>query len=219
VAFPASDSWRGKFGISLCNMMCYLMAKQVPGYRNQQMTPCEVRGSILPRSRHKLVRRAQQLNCSHILFIDTDQTFPKDTAHRLLAWDKEVVGCNVATKQLPASPTARGKSEKLGGEMIYTDPDSPLLEKAWRLGTGVMLMKLNVFEKLGPACWEIRYIPELDDYQGEDWRMCELLEEHKIPIWIDQRLSDQIGHVGEFEFKHEHVGEKTLVEDKQIGEK
>lgn len=221
IGIPSTGSWTSGFGISLGNMVAYFMANKVPGFREQRVQEEVVKGSILPRSRGNLVKRALKEQFTHLLFIDTDQTFPRDTAHRLLQHRKDVVGCNIATKEVPASPTARKKGANQGGELVYTDKDSPELEEVWRLGTGIMLVDVRVFQKLGPGCFEIRWVPELQDYRGEDWSMCEAMERAGFRIWVDHRLSDEVGHLGEYKYTHDVVGERKLVEvsDKVIGER
>jgi hypothetical protein len=218
VGFPAGELWHGGFGMCLVNLCTHLMSAPVPGYRFQRMVPVQLKGSILSRSRAKLVQEARKQGCNKLLYIDTDQTFPRDTAHRLLQHDKNVIGCNIATKQIPATTTARRKSPHFWGEPVFTDPDSPSLEKVWRLGCGVMLLDLRVFEKIGLGCFEVKWIDEIQDYQGEDWSMCEALERCGIDIWVDHKLSNEIGHLGEYKYTHDVVGEKVLTEAKVIGE-
>lgn len=219
IGIPSNGAWTSGFGMSLQNLMAHLMSTKVPGYREQRMVPMQVKGSILSRSRMNLVKAALEQRCSHILFVDTDQTFPRETAHRLLAHDKDVVACNISTKQIPSSTTARKRGSTPAGEPVYTDPGSPALEKVWRVGTGVMLVRMRVFEKIGLGCFGITFRPEIQDYQGEDWSMCEAMEAAGFDIWVDHRLSDKIGHLGEFEYTHEVVGERVMVEDKVIGER
>jgi len=221
IGIPSGDFWVRHFGMSLCNMMGYLMSTPVPGFREQRMQPMVLSGSILSRARSKLVQHALKEKFTHILFVDTDQDFPRDTAHRLLQLGKDVVGCNIAIKQVPSKPTARSKSPNPGGDEVFTDPDSPPLEVVWRLGTGIMLIDVRVFEKIGARVFAIDWKEELQDYQGEDWSMCEALEAAGYKIWVDHRLSDEVGHWGLFRYTHEVVGEKVLVEDegpKVIGE-
>lgn len=221
IGAPSTGMWTSGFGMCLQNMMGHLMSTPVPGFREQRMQPEVVKGSILPRSRGNLVKRALKEQFTHLLFIDTDQTFPRETAHRLLQHRKDVVGCNIATKEIPASPTARRKSSSPDGEPVYTDSDSPPLEKVWRLGTGIMLIDVRVFKKIGPGCFEIRWIEEIQDYRGEDWNMCLEMERAGFDIWVDHKLSDEVGHLGEFKYTHDVVGERKLVEvsDKVIGER
>ena len=220
VGFPAMENWKSAFGMCVLELITNLMAVKVPGYRSQTVIPMQVKGSILPRSRMKLVKAAIDQDCTHILFIDTDQTFPKDTLHRLLQHGKDVVGCNIATKQIPASPTARARGSAIDGFPVFTDPDSPALEKVWRLGTGIMLIDVRVFKKIGLGVFEVRWVEEIQDYRGEDWHMCEAMERAGFDIWVDHKLSDEIGHVGDYEYTHDVVGSKELVPvlDKIIGE-
>lgn len=220
IGSPSTGVWTSGYGMCLTNLMGYLMSTPVPGFREQKMQPLVQKGSILPRSRGKIVQKALKEGCTHLLWIDTDQTYPKETAHILLQHQKFVVGCNIATKEIPANPTARQKSDQFWGKPVYTDPDSPPLERVWRLGTGIMLVDMRVFQKIGPGCFEIRWKPEIEDYQGEDWSMCEAIEAAGYEIWVDHRLSDRIGHLGEYEYKHDVIGSREIVEveDRIIGE-
>lgn len=221
IGTPNMGDWTAEYGMSLCNMMTYLMATPVPGYSQQRMQPMQVKGSIIPRGRLQIQKAAFAENCSHILFIDADQDFPRDTAHRLLSHNKDVIGCNIATKQIPASPTARKKGGNLGGEPVYTDPDSPPLERVWRLGCGIMLIKVSVLRPLGLNLWGIEWEPELEDYRGEDWNLCKILESAGVEIWVDHKLSDEVGHWGKYRFDHNVVGQKVSeeVSRKRIGER
>src|SRR3990172_6819812 len=92
--------------MSLAFLVAYL-SQQVPRYARQQFPVHNAKGTILPQLRHNIIKAALAAKATHVLFIDSDQTFPQDIAHRLLACKKQVVGCNIATKKLPSGPTAR----------------------------------------------------------------------------------------------------------------
>src|SRR3990167_3565798 len=62
-------------------------------------------GYTTAEGRSYCVIQAQKENCSHILFIDDDMTFPEDTIERLLAHRKEFVGVYSYSRALPLSPT------------------------------------------------------------------------------------------------------------------
>ena len=79
------------------------------------------------------------------------------------------------------------------------------MQKVWRVGTGVMLIKLSVFDKLEQPWFPVEWNPALNDYTGEDWAFCAALERAGIPIHIDAGLSREIGHVGDFRYEHIHV--------------
>lgn len=71
-----------------------------------------------------------------------------------------------------------------------------------------MLIDLSIFKDITPwpqPLFSQRWIEEIQDYSGEDWGFCEWLEEHGIPIFIDHELSNQVGHIGEFEYNHSLV--------------
>lgn len=168
------------------------------------------KGSILAYMRQKMVEDAIQGEATHLLFIDSDQMFPRDAAHRLLSRGKQVIGCNVATKMLPSSPTARAK-DPTGKQRylpVYTTESSPAVEKVWRLGTGILLLDLNVFKRpelKGGHWFDQRWNEELKAYDGEDWGLGDALEAAGVSIWVDHELSREIGHVGNLTYTHDHV--------------
>ena len=50
------------------------------------------KSSVLPVQRNEIVREAIRLKATHLLFVDSDMRLPLDTAARLLAHGKDVVG-------------------------------------------------------------------------------------------------------------------------------
>ncbi|HJZ05836.1 MAG TPA: hypothetical protein VJ327_08345 [Patescibacteria group bacterium] len=212
VGIPSTDTWTAQFGMSLAFLVAYL-SQQVPGYARQQFTVHNAKGSILPQLRHNIIKAALAAKATHVLFIDSDQTFPQDIAHRLLAHKKQVVGCNIATKKLPSGPTARLAAASTEGTPLYTTVESTGLAQVWRLGTGVLLLDMDIFKKPGMiAPWFTPYWSSaLDAYTGEDWAFCEKLEKNGINIWVDQDLSKEIGHIGSISFEHDLI---MKIEDK-----
>jgi hypothetical protein len=206
VGVPSGASWNAQFGVDLVNLVATFTQKPVPGYRSQELQVVNVRSSILSKNRLDLVKAARGLAATHLLFIDSDQTFPRNIVHQLARHGKLVVAANIATKQIPATTTARAKSANPKGEIVYTDPESTGLEEVWRVGTGVMLIHMSVFKRIGLGVWDMKYLPEEETYQGEDWTFCEACEKAGIPIFVDHDVSKQIGHIGNYEFTHDVVG-------------
>lgn len=204
--------WHEQFAMSLCYMMTHWQREPLGKFRNEEIKVESVRGSMLPNLRLDLVKRARQLQCSHLLFIDTDQSYPRDTIHRLIRADKDVVACNIATKQVPASPTARQfNADRYGvGDLVYNTSGKGL-EKVWRVGTGVMMIRMSVFEKIGLDVWNTPWNAEVERYQGEDWTFVEACEKLGIDVWIDHDLSEQVKHWGDYGYTHDVVGEKVLI--------
>lgn len=216
VAVPTTGGWHEKMGMSLLAMVTYFMGVSTGAFKKQSIVPMTVRGSILANKRLDAVKQMMELKCSHLLFIDTDQTFPKTTLHRLLSHDKDVVAVNIAVKKIPSMPTARGWPKEgqswMDAPLIYTDEDSKGLEKIARIGCGIILIKRKVFEKTGLNIFGQPWQEDLQKYQGEDWSMCEAFEREGFDIWIDHELSNVVGHIGDFEYTHEVVGAVALKE-------
>lgn len=210
VAVPSTGGWHEQMGMSLLAMCTHFMTHSLGEFKKQSIVPMSVRGSILSNKRLAAVKQMQALKCSHVLFIDTDQTFPKTTLHQLLSHEKEVVAANIAVKRIPSLPTARGWPEEgeswLDAPLIYTDEESSGLQKVARIGCGIMLIEKKVFDVTGLNVFEQPWKEDLQKYQGEDWTMCEAFEKAGFDIWIDHELSNVVGHIGDFEFTHEVVG-------------
>ena len=207
VGIPSRGTWEDKFGMSLNAMISYFQSNRM-GFREELVIPLNVKGSILANQRLDIVDHAIERKCTHILFVDTDQTYPRDTLHRLLKHDVDVVACNIATKQIPAQPTARfyNPNNLASGTRVYNNPAKGL-EKVWRVGTGVMLLKTKIFERIGFDVFGQPWKPEVRRYQGEDWSLVEACEKAGIDVYIDHAVSEQVKHIGTYEYDHNVVGE------------
>lgn len=203
IAIPSGSDWKADFGMCLAGLMVTLNRPLKGGGMIERIQLHNLKGSILSRSRHKLVENALAQECSHILFLDSDMTFPNYTLHQLLAAGKAIVAANCAVKQLPSNSTARRDNGKYG-EAVLSSGNAGL-EKVWRVGTGVMLIKTSVFADLPKPWFPITWNEEQQDYTGEDWNFCALAEKAGIPIWVDHTLSQQIGHIGSYTYQHTDI--------------
>lgn len=216
VVIPSTGLWMADFGTSLCNMLTAFSLFRVGEYKQQIALTMNVKGSILPKSRWLAVRDARKEEVDYLLFIDSDQTFPRKALHLMLSRNKDVLAANIATKQIPAQPTARMRDEKhpTGWRPVYTDwPQGPVLEKVDRIGCGMMLLSKKALDSIHPSHFDMKWIPEVDEIQGEDWSLCTALEKSGIEIWIDHELSNSVGHVGFYTYTHDDVGEFSSVRD------
>ncbi len=206
VAIPSGDQVQADFMMCLLQMCMYSMAR----------TPFDIvvdnfKGSILPLSRETLVNNALQRGATHILFVDSDMGFPAETIDRLMSHEEQVVACNCVTKRIPATPTARLYDPmEPGGEVVYPpiswSPGDAELQEVWRVGTGVMLIDLSVFDALPKPWFPISWEDDLQQYRGEDWNFCAGLQALGVPIYIDIPLSYAIKHQGKLDY------DMTLVE-------
>jgi hypothetical protein len=139
VCIPSDDHVHAGFCISLVHMLMHTMLTDA--IKLEGITIQHIGASILPYSRYTLVKQALHHNATHLLFIDSDMTFPPDTLVRLMRHDKEIVGINAMSRRPPYNLTAWARP----GERIVTLTDSMGLEKIWRTGFAVVLIKAEVF--------------------------------------------------------------------------
>ncbi|MHB1098729.1 MAG: hypothetical protein ACYCZR_04165 [Burkholderiales bacterium] len=206
IAIPSGSDWKADFGMSLAGLIASINKPLRKGKQIEMLRLWNTKGSILSRSRQTLVEKAQAEKVSHILFLDSDMVFPEWTLHRMLDLELMVVAANCATKQLPSTPTARHYDPMtVAGEQVYSNGTGKLIEEVWRVGTGVMLINMKVFDKVPSPWFDITCNETLKDYTGEDWNFCKKLQDAGIPIHIDHVLSQHIGHVGSYTFTHNDV--------------
>jgi hypothetical protein len=84
-------------------------------------------------------------------------------------------------------------------------PDSTGLEEVESIGMGVMLISRKVFEKLSEPWFETPWRTDKRGYIGEDVFFCRKATAAGFKIYIDHDVSKEIGHIGTFEFKHDHT--------------
>jgi hypothetical protein len=199
LAIPSGQDLCADFAMCVTSMSLMLAKQRVPGYENTMLKIYNRRASMLVKQRYELVKDALADKCTHILFVDSDQMFPATLAHELAKHGKRVIGCNVATKaQGNSIPTARTfNPEYWGGDQVHSK-NRKGLQQVWRLGFGVILIDLEVFRDLPKPWFNNVWLPEADDYMGEDWFFCRLMEDRGVPIWIDHDVSNRVGHIGKW---------------------
>jgi hypothetical protein len=200
VGIPTHNQVSGGFAFDLAKMVGFMAA---------QRPDVEVRvvmnhGSIIPQQRHTLVKKALDLDMTHILFLDSDMRFPPDTLDALLAHNESFVAVNYTTRRMPIYPTARVMSaDKREFHAVYQDESDEGLREVDLVGLGVALIDLDVFRHLPKPWFMFMYHPELDDYTGEDFFFSHHARNAGVKILVDQSLSYEIKHVGETEFRHD----------------
>lgn len=160
-----------------------------------------VTGSLISKSRNLCAERAVREGWTHLLFIDTDQTFPITTPNQLFSHRLPIVACNIATKKIPPQRTAClrpkvGQAHRLARQPMRTTG----LEKVWRVGCGIMLIETEVFRRV-PRPWFHFGWDEDNELTGEDWYFLEKAESFEIPVYVDHDLSAQVGHLGTYNYR------------------
>ena len=132
--------------------------------------------SLITRARNYLVDEFLRTDYTHMMFIDSDIHFDPNDVIALLALDKDVIGGPYPKKSINwgnVAETARKNPdlnpkelENLVGEYVFNvvkgtqqfQVSQPL--QVMEIGTGHMMIKRQVFEKLAEAFPNIRYKPD-----------------------------------------------------------
>lgn len=127
------------------------------------------------------------------LFFDVDMWFPADVINRLYAHDKDIVGGAYYQRQFPFYPHLY---DNIG---TYAEPRSkrivniqPMM-KVDSQGTGCLMVKREVYEKIGSPQFSLRYVP-IDNLVGEDINFALAAKEAGYESWADTTMP--IGHIG-----------------------
>jgi len=167
--------------------------------------------SLISRARNTLV--AKFLNnpeSTHLMFVDADIGWEPWHLLVMLNRDVDVIGGLYPMKTLPVKWVVNGFD---GAE---TGPDG--LQEVSKTGTGFMLVKRHVFDKLNshpavkPFNNDIGLPKELDKhlktyydtavrenrYYSEDWTFCENWRDMGGKIWVDKRVL--LKHTGTYVF-------------------
>lgn len=196
IGVAAQDQCHTVFAYCLANLVGYTVRRLPDVELRLQMQ----RGTMLPAQRHGLIVSALELGCTHVLFLDTDMRVPKYALESLLAHQKPVVGVNYPTRRLPIQSTATTLE---GQHLLTRATDTECVEVA-HLGFGCTLIELKVFDYL-PRPWF--QLPMTSDglYGSEDIWFCRQMAEAKLPCFVDQALSAQVAHLGEWEYSNHQV--------------
>jgi hypothetical protein len=146
-------------------------------------------------ARNALVEAHLKGEAGHSIFFDADMSFPPDTINRLLSHGKDIIGGAYYQRQFPYYPHLY---DNLG---TWEYPRSkriialqPLMEVASQ-GTGCLLVRREVYEKIGSPWYSLRYVL-IDHLVGEDINFALTAKRCGFTSYADTTLD--IGHIGAF---------------------
>ncbi len=170
--------------------------------------------SLISRARNTLT--AKFLNTpesTHLMFIDSDIGWEPWHLLVMINARKDVIGGLYPMKSLPVKWCVNGIPGKETGS-----PEEPNIVEVSKTGTGFLLIKRDVFEKLNqhpatrPFNNDIGLPEELNPYMktyfdtavrenryySEDWTFCENWRDLGGQVWVDKRVL--LRHVGTYVF-------------------
>lgn len=174
-----------------------------------------VNESLISRARNTLTAKFLEMpESSHLMFVDSDIGWEPWHLLVLLNRDVDVIGGLYPMKTMPIKWVVNGFTGAEEG------PDG--LQEVSKAGTGFLLTKKHVFEKMNshPAVKrynnDIGLDPKYDQYlktyfdtavrqnryYSEDWTMCENWRDLGGKIWVDKRVL--LRHTGTYTFCQEN---------------
>ena len=130
-------------------------------------------GCYIHYNRESIINMAFEMECSHVLFIDTDVMFQYDAITRLMSHNLSIVGGRYNKKVFPAVSTVPGITE------LSSVPFVP---------TGFLLIDMEVFKKIGKPYFS------LDGAESEDVYFCNKAISNGYEVYCDPTI--EIGHLG-----------------------
>ena len=190
ICVPALDHCATDFAMSLASLMGHTTRDSLR--REVSVSLWCQKGSIIMDARNAAVEAALACDASHVLFLDSDMTFPPDTLARLLAHKKDLVGATYVRRYPPHAllgdfPSGYLKSFETGG--------APALVSALSLPFGCILIKTSVFDSLPRPFF--RYVTAEGGSVSEDEWFCLQAREAGLSMWCDLNLTREVGHVGQ----------------------
>lgn len=143
-------------------------------------------GSDITSARTWIIQKALDDGATHVLFVDHDMVFPPEALNTLLKDDKDIVGVEYFKRKFPKEPTYKplDNEEK---EELY---------KATYVGTGLMLVKLSIMEKMTKPWFLFGRDSNGQPVIGEDVWFCKTAQDCGLEVWIDPTI--KTGHLGDF---------------------
>lgn len=163
------------------------------------------KGCYVDDNRNNGVSAALEQGVDYVLFIDTDMTFPPDSLNRLLSAGKDVVAASYAQRVAPHHAMLIFMEGGRQEENLIEVNGAP---------TGLMLVKKEVFERIGECPFRTPYVEKDGKLkkQSEDYYFCGEAIKAGFEVWVDMALSLEVGHIGQQVHRIElHKGSDAVV--------
>lgn len=179
-------------------------------------------------ARSKHATEFLRTKCTHFMMIDDDMAWAPDLVFRMLMENVDIVGVPYRRKMVnPVRFTARH-----GTELEYKE-NKPYMIKVEGVGTGMMLVKREVFEKLLPEAPAIQYNKDgplthmffrhdfVDDhhingktYMSEDYNFCRLARNAGFDVWA--YADEETAHMGQVAYRGSYADMLEKDSDKKF---
>lgn len=171
-----------------------------------------VNESLIPRGRNNLMAKMMSNPAAtHFMFIDADIRFQPESILQMMSYEKDVIAGMYPKKSIPTNYVINLLPQtKIQGDIFTVDT----------AGTGFLLFKRSVYERLIQAHPETKYvddvglgkqyepnmyaifdckIDERGHYLSEDWLFCRRWQAIGGEIWAHSKVL--LNHIGHYEYQ------------------
>lgn len=188
---PTRDSVPAAFAVDAAHLLAY--TREV-GPWGKHVSLDFVASTYIHVGREWFLEASIKQGATHILWLDTDMSVPRETAVLLAMHDQPIVACNYRVRQSSGLFTAFN-----GETRVATTETSTGLEAVEYVGMGAMLMRTDVVAGLGRP-WFRHGLNDLGGDVGEDVMFCRGLARAGYTVYIDHDLSKKVGHIGQYTY-------------------
>lgn len=144
-------------------------------------------------NRNIIVEEALKHNCTHVLFVDDDQTPRAGALLQLLEHDVDIVSGLYLRREYPHQPLIFDVADDSGACLYtYLMGDEPRLKKIVAAGLGFCLIKTSVFSRLEKPWFRLGELGP--DQWCDDIGFFKRVREADIDIYCDTEC--RVGHIG-----------------------
>lgn len=208
VCIPCGDTVCASFALDLAKLVGYMASGS-----GVELVLLQAKGTLLPQQRATLVQAALDAQATHVFWLDSDMRFPKDALQQLLQHDVPIVAANYPMRRHPILPVAQRNREG----HLFTEPGDTGLVPVDACGMGVMLVQASVYHALPKPWFILGYNRAEDGYVGEDYYFCQQARAKGFPVAVDQRLSQEVSHLGELAYTHAHAEQTRQAYTEPVG--
>lgn len=189
---PTRDSVPAAFAVDVAQLYAYTRER---GPWGSDVTVGFIASTYIHVGREFFLEASLKQGATHVFWLDTDMSLPRETAVLLSMHDQPIVACNYVVRQPSGVFTAFRDEQR-----IATTADSTGLEAVDYCGMGAMLMRADVVVDV-PRPWFRHGINEQGGDIGEDVGFCRAIRAAGYTIYIDHDLSKEVGHIGQHTYR------------------
>jgi len=189
---PTRDTVPASFAVDVAQLYAYTRER---GPWGSNVTIGFVASTYIHVGREWFLEASIKQGATHVLWLDTDMEFPRETAVLLAMHEQPIVACNYRVRQASGLFTAFRDEQR-----IATTAQSTGLEAVDYCGFGAVLMRTDIVTGLSRP-WFRHGLNVQNGDVGEDVMFCRALREAGQTIYIDHDLSKQVNHIGQHTYR------------------